>query len=781
MWRRAPGLLFLLVIISSFSLAAHRRLSCPVLLALLVLSLLGVLFPGWRCKPRHTWCADAFLLVALASAALLGYSVHDQYPSLDPGIALESRHCGIVEGNPLQEKGHLVFTVRLIGHATGRALPLRMRVFVEQPGCSVRYGDMVVVKGKARIPPRARNPGGFDYREYLRHKGIHYTAYVSSEEVYTVSHHALNPFFQHVLFPAQRYCADVVHARLTNPYSGLLLGLTIGQRGDIPPAIRDLFSDAGIIHILAVSGLHVGILSLFLLLVLRSLRVPFRFATGATCIMIVLYAFLVDLRAPVIRATIMFIFIMLGLHAEKRLLLVNIIACSAVLILIFRPMDIFDPGFQLSYAATFAIVVFHQKIMNWFPRWMRSRRVVRNFLVAPFAVSVSAQLGTLPLVAFHFFRCPLVAPIANITMVPFVFVAIPAGFLMIIANAIHPVASKVLAGSSWCCLHCIVRLSAFFAHLPCAAVWVKRPGVCFFALYYLFICCTLLMKGRRMIFSALVIVLVVLNVMVFSRLWHTCHPRMHVHFLDVGQGDAIVTEFPDGKVAVIDGGKKDKFIDYGARVLLPFLRSRGIRRLSVVIATHPDVDHYGGLVTLIEGMEVERMVVNGEEKESGGYRALLEAAKRKGIPVFSVHRGQIVWIGEYPLYVLHPPRLPHHLAIPSNERSIVIKCGFGDKSVLLTGDYTNDLRQIPSGCLRSQVLKFPHHGARLADARGFLDNVSPLVTVISVGEGNPFGHPDVRNVYLLRGMKSRIYRTDWHGAVTVTLEKDRMTTRTMCE
>lgn len=755
------------------------RPSCMLLLVLLI-GLVMLAAGGIFFAPRYGWIADIILIALLVCAAMFACRTYVTFPTIDPVLEKRKTHLGMVDANPVYEEGACVFTVHLVEEETNRALPYRMKVRAESLRSAPSYGDVVVLNGSVRIPSRARNPAGFDGRAYYRRKGIHYLMYTSGDGVHSVFNSILSPFRQFLLYPLKRSCVRSIEERLAKPYSSLLLGLTVGQRGDVSDEIRSVFSDAGIIHILAVSGLHVGILSFFFLMVLRSLRVRFSVAIMISCIGIVLYALLVDLRAPVMRASLMFIFVMFGMLMQRRVLLVNIIACSALVLLLFRPEDIFDPGFQLSYAATFSIVIFHRRIVDLFPGRIQKKRLVKRFLLLPFAVSLSAQMGTAPIVAFHFFRCSVIAPLSNVIMVPLVFFAIPVGFLMVAGNVLHPLLGKIFAAPCWYSLHGILRISGLFASLPCSAIWVRRPGISFMVLYYAGIVVFLVPRGRRRMVAVVLFVLIVLNVVVYARVWHAFHPHMAVHFLDVGQGDGMVVELADQHVVVIDGGVRNAFVDYGESVILPFLRSKGIRRIHAVVVTHPDADHCGGLISLLENVEVGYLLVNGEQESSHLYQTLLDTAKRGGIPVYAVHRGEVMHVGITPFYVLHPPQASHHYLLSSNERSIVLKCGYGNTSFLLTGDYANRFMPIPSWTLGSTVLKFPHHGAYLRDADAFLEQVGPVVSVFSVGERNRFGHPEPGNIRILKAMGTRIYRTDRCGAVTVRVTGRGMETGTMC-
>jgi len=271
--------------------------------------------------------------------------------------------------------------------------------------------------------------------------------------------------------------------------------------------------------------------------------------------------------------------------------------------------------------------------------------------------------------------------------------------------------------------------------------------------------------------------LVVLNIFVFNRTLKAFRPKLIVSFLDVSQGDASIIEFPGREVCIVDGGRCSDYADYGKRVVVPFLRLKGIKSINTIIVTHPDVDHYGGLISVVENFKVGELLINGSPKVTFLYNKLLEKAENKGIPIYKISSGDVIWIGGYPLYVLNPPRHRDLEFLSSNENSIVFKFGYGDVTFLFTGDFQNRIIELPSILLQSTVLKFPHHGARLYDEWGFLSAVHPEITTISVGRDNQFGHPVRENIQVLKHLGSQVYRTDTDGAITLT--SDGKTVRTI--
>lgn len=673
---------------------------------------------------------------------------------------------GVLLQEPFKEKDNHVFTLRLVSNDSSTFLPYVVKVYAEDIGKSIGYGDLVKYKGKLKRPSGVRNPGGFNYCNYLKRKGVYYLTYISEGNIRFVEQLNVNPFINKIVFPVKRHCVKAISKNLDDVHSSLLKGLTVGLRGDIPDKIKEIFSDAGVIHILAVSGLHVGIISFFLFVLFRSLHIPFNISILLSCIFLILYAFLTGLRPSVVRATIMFIFIMMGMLSQRRIIVVNTIAVSAILILIFNPLDLFDAGFQLSYAATFSIVILYEKIYDYFPEALKKKKVISRFVLLPLSVTIAAQLGTAPIIAFYFFKVPLAASLSNLIIVPFVSLVIPSGFITVLGSVIHSLVADLFAGANWILLHIIIKLSTFFSEIPHLRLWVRRPPFIFFLLYYPVIFTFFLLDRKRRVKFIVFASLIIANIFVVSRLYHLFNPQLTIDFLDVSQGDASVIEFPGKQVCVIDAGKRSYFIDYGERVLTPFLRSKGVKTINTVIATHPDVDHYGGLITVLKNFSVKKLMINGSSKRTYLYEKLLETAGNKGIPVYNIHRGEVLWIGDYPFFVLNPPIL-RGLNVPSNEGSIVLKFGYGDYSFLFTGDYPNRIFKVPPDLLDSDILKFPHHGAQFSNPRSFLTKVTPEITTISVGKDNPFGHPVRENIDILDSLGSQIYRTDRDGAIII--------------
>jgi competence protein ComEC len=248
--------------------------------------------------------------------------------------------------------------------------------------------------------------------------------------------------------------------------------------------------------------------------------------------------------------------------------------------------------------------------------------------------------------------------------------------------------------------------------------------------------------------------------------------RMTVTVLDVGQGDSIVVQTPSGRVLVVDTGRATPEDDMGRRVTLPFLRAQGINRVDALALTHPDGDHIGGAATLMERIAVGRLLVSAPLAGSPDFRRVMEVAKRRGVPVATLARGQALDFRDGVMAeALSPPpeRLiggPH----ADNSESLVLRVRYGSTSLLLAGDAETEtevdmLRNCPD--LRADALKLGHHGSKSSSSEPFLDAVRPRAAIVSAGMRNPFGHPNPDVLARLAARGVRVFRTDRSGAITL--------------
>ena len=652
--------------------------------------------------------------------------------------------------------------------ATGR-LQVRLNGGIDPGG----YGDHVLVSGRLRSPQPARNPGGFDARTYYTSRGVHALMSVRDESGYRVTRRNTSFTWQTgVIDPLRNSIDRSIDRTMRGDSAALLKGILLGARRQLPEDLLNTFRTIGLAHILAVSGLHVGLITLVIYTLLSVLRLPRNIVVAGTLGVLVLYAFITNLTPSVIRATIMAALFLAGRQLDRQTDTVNILAVAAIVILLIWPSALFDLSFQLSFLATYAIITGYPRMKELLPeRISRSEKWWARWLRDGLLVSVAAQFGALPVVAVTFYQVSWMSAVANLFIGPLVFLNTTFGVLTALTGPLAIEIARLFSAANAVVLFAMIHLSKAFSGVPSALVEVPAPSTLFFASFYgaglllLWKPDGVRARRARQGLVALCLLLFCYNLLPDRSL--------RITVLDVGQGDAIFIACPNGHTLLVDGGARTPFYDAGARVILPFMRAKGYRRVDTIIVTHPDLDHYGGLRAVVESVEVGEVLSSGVGSDSGSYRAWREAVDRQGIPYRAVAKGDTLSaLGGVRGLVLHPdPLFLSGTAKPnSNEVSVVLRLSFDAFSMLLTGDIEENgeaatVRR-PS-MLKSTVLKSPHHGSRSSSGTAFLNAVDPEAVAVSAGRFNNFGHPSPEVIERYRRRGAEVFRTDEGGAVMI--------------
>jgi competence protein ComEC len=770
----------------------RRTIASPwLLLSLLTLSLI----PQARIPPRTRSSGAARLARALGTSLLclgIGASLGWAHRLLDPSARLlaEWRRAGFAAGEtPMLLSGRIeevqasgrqrvamvlrVERYRPPGATGGRQVEVdgvvRARLTVPQPekpaGSPWIAGDRVEVSARLGLPRSFANPGGFDYRTYLQARGVALSGTIKSPRL--VHLHAPSGPLQ---APAARLRYRLVN-RLREACgpagattAAFLAALLVGERAELPETVETILRRAGVYHIIAVSGLNVGLVALFAASILAVGGVPPRKRRPWALLAVILYGALARGSGSIDRATTMMSLFLVGGMGGRPSSAGGTVGMTAILLLAARPCWAADAGFQLSFMATIGILVFGRPGGAAHQRSGIAHLWVRRSL----QLSGGALLGTALIGAVHFQMLAPVAFLANLIAVPAVSLLLPMAFgAAFMPHAAAPLAA-ILTGAAGRVLRILLRACECLASVPGASFQVVPPASVLVLGACTAVVAAAMLRRRARSLVAAAIVTMLLAVALGGR-GEVATGRLEIVALDVGQGDSILIVFPSGTTMLIDaGGFAGSDFDVGSRVVAPALRALGHLHLDILAVTHAHRDHYGGAEAILREFAPRALWLGRMPPGHAGVERLIRQAGRTGTAVLYPHRGVRLRLGGAELRILHPDAGSRIAPHGANEDSLVIRLRYARRAALFTGDLEREVEgELARGAwpLASGLLKVAHHGSRTSTTPVFLERVAPRLAVISVGASNPWGHPDATVLRRLRRDGVRIFRTDIDGAV----------------
>ncbi len=704
---------------------------------------------------------------------------------------------------------------------------LRVTLLEEEP--AVAHGDRVRLRSRIRPIRSFDNPGGFDFKRHMADLGVWAGAFVSGAHLVPLGKSA-EPGFLSVVDALRSMIGRGIDQAVAMPEAAVLKALVTGDRSGLPPAVREAFTRTGTGHILAISGLHIGIVASVAFLAFRWLlgwvpglleggRVR-RVAALLALIPTVAYALIGGFSPSTQRALVMVGVFLLALQIERETDLMNTLAVAAFGVLLAHPPALYSVSFQLSFSAVFAIfygldATRRRPAVDPAPAGAFGKAArLRRGIVLFFLVSFFATWGTLPLTARYFNQVSLVGLAANCFVVPVVgYLVVPSGLAGAVLMPLSEPAAAALYRVGGVVLSLSIRLTESIAALPFAAVRTVTPSNIEILLFYAASGAVLaLIRNRRAApeehlspanrrpgprhwpagpgkAAAAVLCACILAGCADVGYWlyqRFGREDLRVTWVDVGQGQAVLLELPRGFTMLVDGGgfADNSAFDIGAAVVAPVLWSRKIRTVDTLVLSHPNSDHMNGLVFIAENFNVGTLWANDESSDSQGYRALMRAVAEHGIarPRFAELERRTV-VNGVALEILYPPagfldrRALEHWR-NENNNSLVLKVSLGEVSVLLPGDIMRpaerELVRSAGKGLHSTVLTVPHHGSRNSSSKEFLEAAAPASAVFSCADREEFGLPHPLVLERYRDLGVQVFRTDRQGAVRLTTDGRRI-------
>ncbi len=735
---------------------------------------------------------------------------------------------GVVTDTPVIRPKRIQFTLAATGLKRGKKdFPVcgRIRVSLgDENTVRIRPGDRIQVTGHLKRVHGFHNPGGFNYERYLAFKKIWCRMWVSSRHLIFLERPAAPPVTRWI-----SRIRDAVSGQIDRAVSSdsrpILKALIIGDRSGISPELRQIFSRTGTGHLLAISGLHIGIVASVSFFLLKWLLVFSRFlrrrawagktAAFFTLVPVLVYGVLAGMSPSTQRAVVMISVFLLAYIIGRRHDTANTLAAAGMIILAVFPPALFSISFQLSFAAVgFIILGMSRRWPEISSRKSPARPGLKRIGLLT-GTTFLATAGTLPLVMGTFNTVSLIGIGANLIAVPLIgFIVVPIGLFGALAHAFSAALAMYCFQVAGFFLSVSLAVIRFLADCPFAAIKTFSPTRIETVLYYAWVSMGIWLapaflswlRGRhgrqrpgvvadipvRRLVAAVIIIGAATAVDGGYWIYHRfLHRDLRVTVIDVGTGSAALVEFPRGPVMLIDGGgfTDNTVFDVGARVVAPVLWHQKIMTVDTIVLSHPNSDHLNGLIYIADHFHVKRFWSNGEPAHTYGYRQLMKVVARRRIdaPLFrnlpriiSVHGARVAIL--YPPATFHPDSNDD---ADANNHSLVVKISLGKISFLFPGDIEKEaekeLAALQRDALRSTILIAPHHGSRTSSSPDFLDTVSPETVIISCDRAGRyhFPHPTVLKRYRRRGYK--IFSTGRSGAIQMVTNGQKIKIRPALE
>ncbi len=650
----------------------------------------------------------------------------------------------------------------------------RVRLSMQGRADELQPGMSLMIPAKAGPVANFKTPGIFDYQGYLAAEDIFITGWVQGERITVLRESlpegllarssSLGFFPEQVRQRVNRFLRDNLSPSLAGTYQALL----IGSRARVSQEIQEQFKATGTMHLLAISGLHMGLLALMLGVVIsqilkRSEQLLLRIHVPTLTLLVSLpilfgYSFIAGMNTPVFRALVMTFVLYLAFILRREHSLLHLLAAAALIILVRQPLALFTASFQLSFSAVASLILFlphifssslddgneakeRKGLLGWF------HRLWKGFIRPAFLISLVATLGTLPFLLLHFHRFSLIGPVMNLLVEPLLcFWALPWGLAAIpclffapdVANVFLQIGSLGIQAGHW--------LVALGSRLPWASIWTITPSITELVSYGALVLLRMMtLKMERLRWLAQGCVLLGAGFLGLHFTWGLFFPQKpeqsRVSYLDVGQGTSSFLHMADGSRVLIDGGgNRQSRRNIGEQIIAPYLWKQRVWRLDQAVITHPHSDHFNGMDFILARFHPKRLFINGDSRIEGNYQEILDQAGQQGVKVVLPNSGyEVLKQDNVELRILSGAvKAGKRGGGDVNDASLVLRYQHGRRAFLFPADIGKKKERVlleKRVDMRADVLLAPHHGSSTSSSAGFLDAVEPGLIIVSAGNG----------------------------------------------
>jgi len=653
--------------------------------------------------------------------------------------------------------------------AKNRKIKIQVSIYGDDLIDDLNYGSVVNITGEIRIPPGRRNIGGFDSGKFLASRGISGTM-STQVKAFTILDGNRGSWLKETGYRLRHNILKTLNSSMPEKESYIMAGMLIGYTDKMPEELEEDFRRAGLSHIMAVSGANIAFLLAPFLWLLKKAGLNPRWSSALAFPCMLFYVYATGMEASVVRAAIMAGITLTGMLLWRKADIYCSLAASAIIILFYNSFMLFDLGFILSFAATLSLVIFYKPMFSRMPEKMP--KIIRDTT----AGTISAQLGVIPIIAYCFNTISIISVFSNLLIVPLTgIITVLGAVIVVLGNILFP-AARLLGTVLGAMIDLMMMITEKMAAIPWAEINIATPSIILVLLYYFILLYLrfwhpkLAKETARPVFASIMLLcgVVILVISIPDK-------SLRIYFADVGQGDCAIIRTPSGKNIILDGGGNinDTEGSYvGERIVVPLLYNLNMTDIDLMIASHGHMDHIGGLKTVIEKMNVKKLIV--ADANDIEMRFLTDYAAEKGIPVMYMKEDDILYEEDgltiKALYPLKDEKLmPKESTTDANELSLVARLDYGEFSALFTGDIGFISEKIileNNKDLSCDLLKVAHHGSKYSSDKSFIEAAEPVMSVISVGR-NVYGHPSPETLERIAGQGSRIYQTVNNGGILV--------------
>lgn len=759
-----PFLFFSIPLIIGILLSYYFSLNILVLLSILLILLLIYFTNIIRAKSNIIVIFILFLFLgSLAGAYQLDNSILKD--KIDKKLIFEAVVHQISYKDENQAKYIIVVHKIIEGD---KAIKLKERSNLKIIGKrDLQLGDKIIFEGVLKEPYENSNPKLYNYKLNLLSNKIHTTISIRESGILKVEKDN-RPLKYVIRSRFEEKVNFIFNKYLNEDNSKLIIGMILGEYSYLEEEDIEKYRELGLAHILAVSGLHIGIIAGFIIFTLSHLGIKRNIAIIMTLVTIWFYAFLIGFPPSILRANIMYSLAGFAFLMKEPYDSINSLFFSLFILLIVNPFWVFNIAFQLSFTASFSMIYFMPKIRDAFYLYKG------KILYALYGL-LAVNIGLLPVQAYYFNRLSILSILSNLILAPIYGLILVLGAALVLLSYLLPFLNLLLGEI----LNIVISIQSFIVDfiykLPIGVIKLHSPNICEITLYYLlilFIVGVIDLKKLDLLVSKHLIYFLVF-IIIFNSIYIIRNNSMEIHFIDVGQGDAILIRTKWHNYLIDTGGSIFDSFDVGKNITLPYMKKLGINRMKAIFISHFDEDHCEALPLLLDNIKVENILISYEDNGNKIYEDL----KSRQVPIIILNENdKINLTKDIYMEVLSPNISLRNRWTRGNNLSLVLLLNYYDKRILFTGDVERELELELKDKFKDTVdiIKVPHHGSNSSSSEEILDIIRPKIAIISVGRNNLYSHPSKDVLERYEKIGSSIYRTDLQGLIWLGLYKDKI-------